>query len=35
VNKIDDAVILADGCVGAARRIMTESQRAGVPRGRA
>ena len=32
-----DAVILADACVGAARRIMTEllAQRAGVPRGRA
>ena len=31
-----DAVILADACVGAARRIMTEllAQRAGVPRGR-
>ena len=32
-----DAVILADACVGAARRIMTEllAQRAGMPRGRA
>jgi hypothetical protein len=32
-----DAVILADACVNAARRIMTEllSQRAGVPKGRA
>ena len=32
-----DAVILADACVGAARRIMTEllTQRAGMPRGRA
>jgi hypothetical protein len=32
-----DAVILADACAGAARRIMTEllAQRAGVPRGRA
>ena len=32
-----DAVILADACVGAARRIMTEllAQRAGPPRGRA
>ena len=32
-----DAVILADACVAAARRIMTEllAQRAGVPRGRA
>src|ERR1700730_5564585 len=31
-----DAVILADACVGAARRIMTEllAQRAGVPHGR-
>jgi hypothetical protein len=31
-----DAVILADACAGAARRIMTEllAQRAGVPRGR-
>ena len=31
------AVILADACVGAARRIMTEllAQRGGVPRGRA
>jgi hypothetical protein len=33
----EDAAILADACVGAARRIMTEllAQRAGVPRGRA
>jgi hypothetical protein len=33
----EDAVILADACVGAARRIMTEllAQRAGGPRGRA
>ena len=32
-----DAVILADACVDAARRIMTEllAQRAGMPRGRA
>jgi len=32
-----DAVILADACVGAARRIMTEllAQRTGVPRARA
>jgi hypothetical protein len=32
-----DAVILADACVNAARRIMTEllAQRAGVPKGRA
>jgi hypothetical protein len=32
-----DAVILADACVDAARRIMTEllGQRAGVPEGRA
>ena len=32
-----DAVILADACVNATRRIMTEllAQRAGVPRGRA
>src|SRR5262245_61001411 len=32
-----DAAILADACVSAARRIMTEllAQRAGVPRGRA
>jgi hypothetical protein len=32
-----DAVILADACVDAARRIMTEllAQRAGVPKGRA
>jgi hypothetical protein len=32
-----DAVILADACAGAARRIMTEllAQSAGVPRGRA
>ena len=32
-----DAVILADACVNAARRIMTELlwQRAGVPKGRA
>jgi hypothetical protein len=32
-----DAVILADVCVNAARRIMTEvlAQRAGVPKGRA
>jgi hypothetical protein len=31
-----DAVILADACVNAARRIMTEllAQRAGVPKGR-
>jgi hypothetical protein len=33
----DDAVMLADACVDAARRIMTEllAQRAGVPQGRA
>ena len=32
-----DAAILADACISAARRIMTEllAQRAGVPRGRA
>jgi hypothetical protein len=32
-----DALVLADACVGAARRIMTEflAQRAGVPQGRA
>ena len=32
-----DAVVLADACVNAARRIMTEllAQRAGVPKGRA
>ena len=32
-----DAVVLADACVDAARRIMSEllAQRAGVPRGRA
>jgi hypothetical protein len=32
-----DAAVLADACVGAARRIMTEllAQRAGVPQGRA
>ncbi len=32
-----DAVVLADACVSAARRIMTEllAQRAGVPEGRA
>ncbi len=32
-----DAAVLADACVGAARRIMTEllALRAGVPRGRA
>jgi hypothetical protein len=32
-----DAVVLADACVDAARRIMTEllAQRAGVPKGRA
>src|SRR5262249_5170183 len=36
-TRQQDAVILADACVGAARRIMTEllAQRAGVPRGRA
>ncbi|HXF88285.1 MAG TPA: hypothetical protein VNK48_08035 [Xanthobacteraceae bacterium] len=35
--KEQDAVVLADACVGAARRILTEllAQRAGVPQGRA
>ncbi len=35
--KEQDAEVLADACVGAARRIMTEllAQRAGVPQGRA
>jgi hypothetical protein len=36
-TRQEDATVLADTCVGAARRIMTEllAQRAGVPRGRA
>ncbi len=36
-TALRDAVILADACVSAARRIMTEllAQRAGVPKGRA